>query len=89
MRKLAMGITALLYMATQSGMAETVIVAQDHAVDSDVVLESAVKETKSAPRDAVNFTGDAVKFFADESATTVRGAEALFKTDQREKAKKA
>lgn len=89
MRKLAMGITALLYLATQHGMAETVITAQDYAVDSDVVLESAVKEIKSAPRDAVNVVGDAVKFVSDETVTAAKGVAAAFKADPVEKAERA
>jgi len=89
MRKLAMGITALLYLVTQSGMAETVIVAQDYAVDSDAVLESAVKEIKSAPRDAVNVIGDSIKFVTDEAVTAKKGIAAAFKSDPIEKAEKA
>jgi type II secretory pathway component GspD/PulD (secretin) len=88
MRKLAMGITALLYMATQSGLAEVVIGAQDHAVDSDVVLESAVREIKSAPRDAVNVVGDSIKFVADETVTAAKGVAAAFKSNPIDKVKK-
>jgi general secretion pathway protein D len=83
-----MGIIALLYLAAQSGMAATIIGAQDYAVDSDVVLESAVKEIKSAPRDAVDFAGDAVKFAADESVTAVNGVKAAFKSNPREQVRK-
>jgi len=89
MRKLAMGITALLYLVTQSGMAETVIVAQDYAVDSDVVLESAVKEIKSINQDTVNVIGDSVQFMADEVVTAKKGIAAAFESDPIEKAKKA
>ena len=89
MRKLAMGITTLLYLVTQSGMAEVVIGAQDYAVDSDVVLESAVREIKSAPRDAVNVVGDAVKFVADETVTAAKGIAATFKSNPVDKAEKA
>lgn len=89
MRKLALGITALLYLAVQSGTAEIVIGAQDHAVDSDVVLESAVKEIKSAPRDAVNVVGDSIKFVADETVTAAKGVKSAFKSDPVEKAERA
>ena len=89
MRKLAMGITALLYMAAQGSMAETIIVAQDYAIDSDAVLESAVREIKSAPRDTVDVVGDSVKFVTDEAVTTAKGVAAAFKSNPIEKVEKA
>lgn len=85
MRKLAMVLAALLCM---SSMAETLTVAQDYAVDSDVVLESAVREIKSTPRDAVNVVGDAVKYVADETVTAVNGVKAVFKSNPIEQAEK-
>lgn len=88
MRKLATGITALLYMAAQGSMAETIIVAQDYAVDSDVVLESAIKEIKSAPRDTVNVIGDSAKHVVDESVTTAKGVAAAFKSNPVEEVEK-
>lgn len=87
MRKVMAGITALLLV--QSGLAETIITAQDYAVDSDVVLESAVREIKSAPRDTVNVVGDAVKYVADETVTAANGVAAVFKSNPVEKAEKA
>jgi len=87
MRKLMAGIAALLLI--QSGMAETLITAQDYAVDSDVVLESAVKEIKSIPYDTVNVIGDSIKYAADETVTAVQGVAAAFKADPVEKTEKA
>lgn len=89
MRKAVMGITALLLASLQNGNAETLTTAQDYAVDSDVVLESAVKEVKSIPRDTVNVIGDAVKMVSDETVTAVNGVKAVFKADPVEKAEKA
>jgi type II secretory pathway component GspD/PulD (secretin) len=88
MRKAVMGITALLLASLQSGQAETVTTAQDYAVDSDVVLESAVREIKSVPKDTVNVIGDAVKMVADETATAVNGIKAAFRADPLEKIEK-
>lgn len=79
MRKVMAGITALLLI--QSALAETIITAQDYAVDSDVVLESAVREIKSAPRDTVNMVGDTVKFVSDETITAANGVKAIFKSN--------
>jgi len=87
MRKVMAGITALLLV--QSGLAETLITAQDYAVDSDVVLESAVREVKSVPRDTVNVVGDAVKYVSDETVTAAKGVAAVFKSNPVEKAEKA
>jgi type II secretory pathway component GspD/PulD (secretin) len=83
-----MGTAVLLYLAAQSGTAETVITAQDYAVDSDVALESAVREIKSVPEDTVNAVGDTVKFAADETVTAAKGVAAAFKSDPMEKIKK-
>ena len=79
MRKAIAGITAV--MLVQSAMAETIITAQDYAVDSDVVLESTVKEIKSIPTDTVNLVGDTVKFVADEGVTAANGVAAIFKAN--------
>jgi general secretion pathway protein D len=89
MRKLATGITALLYLTIQSGNSETLITAQDYAVDSDVVLESVLQEVKSAPRDTVNVIGDGMKLVSDEVVTTAKGVAAIFKKDQVARAEKA
>ncbi|NOU35974.1 MAG: hypothetical protein HOO88_04315 [Kiritimatiellaceae bacterium] len=86
MRKVMAGITALLLI--QSAPAETIITAQDYAVDSDVVLESAVREIKSAPRDTVNVVGDTVKFVSDETITAVNGVKAVFKSNPIDKTEK-
>lgn len=88
MRKSAIGTAVLLYLAAQSGTAETIITAQDYAVDSDAVLESALKEIKSAPRDIVDAVGDTVKFTADETVTAGKGVAAAFKPDTVGKIKK-
>ena len=89
MQKLAIGITALLYCTIQSGFSETIITAQDYAVDSDVVLESALQEVKSAPRDTVNVIGDGIKYVTDDVVTTAKGVAAIFKGNLVEKAEKA
>ncbi|MCU0858125.1 MAG: hypothetical protein MUC65_06965, partial [Pontiellaceae bacterium] len=81
MRKAVMGMTALLLATLQSGNAETLVTARDYAVDSDVVLESAVREIKSIPQDTVNVVGDAVKMVADETVTAVNGVKAVFRAD--------
>jgi general secretion pathway protein D len=87
MRKVLAGITALLLV--QSSLAETIITAQDYAVDSDVVLESAVREIKSVPQDTVNLVGDAVKFVSDEVVTAANGVKAAFKSNPVDKVEKA
>ena len=78
--------TALLI--TSVGFAETILTAQDYAVDSDVVLESAVREVKSIPRDTVNVIGDGVKYVKDEVITAKEGVVAVFKDDPHAKAQK-
>lgn len=88
MRKSAMGTAVLLYLAAQSGTAETVITAQDYAVDSDVVLESVVEEVKSAHIDTINVIGDTVKYVADETVTAANGVVAAFKSNPTDKVKK-
>jgi type II secretory pathway component GspD/PulD (secretin) len=87
MRKAVMGMTTLLLASL--GTAETVTTARDYAVDSDVVLESAVREIKSIPQDTVNVVGDAVKMVADETVTAANGVKAVFKTDPVGKAETA
>ena len=81
--------TALLAAFLQSGTAATVMSAQDYAVDSDVVLESAVREVKSVPQDTVNVIGDAVKMVSDETVTAARGIASVFKDDPVARAEKA
>ncbi len=66
------------------GFSETIITAENYAGDSDVVLESAVREIKSAPRDTINVIGDGVKYVVDETATAAKGARAVFKKNPRE-----
>jgi type II secretory pathway component GspD/PulD (secretin) len=79
----------LCFAGLQSITAETIITAQDYAVDSDVVLESAVKEIKSIPQDTINVIGDGLKFVSDETVTAAKGVAAVFKTDPVEKTEKA
>ena len=85
MRKLLSGITMVLCLTIQSGFSEAIITAQDNAVNSDVVLESLVKEIKSAPSDTVDMIGDGIKFVADEVADMTAGAKAIFKSNPVEK----
>jgi len=87
MRSMIVGIIAAVLM-TASGFAEIIITAEDYAVDSDVVLESAVKEIKSAPRDTVNVIGDVIKYTQDETATAAKGVASVFKKDAHAKAQK-
>lgn len=88
MRNTALGMIALLAMIGLSVNAETLITAQDYAVDSDVVLESTLKEVKSAPRDTINVIGDTLKYVSDETVTAAKGAVAVFKSDPVEKAER-
>ena len=88
MRKAVMGMTALLLASLQNGQAETVTTAQLYTADSDVVLESAVREVKSIPQDTVNIVGDAVKMVSDETITAVNGVKSVFKADPMAKLEK-
>ena len=80
MRTVIVGISVAALM-TASGFAETIITAQDYAVDSDVVLESAVREIKSIPADTAAVVGDVVKFAVDETVIAAEGIASLFKED--------
>ncbi|MFA5687860.1 MAG: hypothetical protein WC959_01725 [Kiritimatiellales bacterium] len=88
MRKVAAGIMALCFAGLQGVSAEAIITAQDYAVESDVVLESAVREIKSIPQDTVNLVGDAVKFVTDDLRATVKTVETALKTPPNEKLEK-
>lgn len=89
MRCITIMISTVL-LVTVSGFSETIITAQDYAVDSDVVLESAVREIKSTPRDAINVVGDGLKYVKDETITAAKGAIAVFSgASPHEKAQKA
>jgi hypothetical protein len=89
MRKIGITIAALLPAFLQSGTAAMVMTAQDYAGDSDVVLESAVREIKSVPQDTVNVIGDAIKMVSDETITASRGIASVFKDDPVAQAEKA
>lgn len=80
MRKAVIGITALFLAALQNATAGTLTV-RDYAVNSDVVLESIVREVKSIPEDTVNLVGDAVTFVNSEVTTTATGIASVFKAD--------
>ena len=71
--------SALLIAST--GFSEVLITAQDYAVDSDVVLESAAREVKAIPVDTVSVVGDLIKFVKDETITAAKGIAAPFKED--------
>lgn len=88
MRSIAVLIGSVLLITTP-GFSELLITAQDYAVDSDVVLESAVKEVKSAPRDTVDVIGDTIKYAKDETVTAANGVASVFKKDQHEAAQRA
>jgi general secretion pathway protein D len=79
----------MLVAGIHSSSAEALITAQDYAVDSDVVLESALREIKSAPRDTVNVIGDSLKYASDETVTAAKGVAAVFKGSPHEKAQRA
>jgi len=83
-------MTSLVLLVTVPGFSETMITAQDYAVDSDVVLESSAREIKSIPKDTINAVGDTVKFTLDETTTVVNGVNAaLAGASAHEKAQKA
>ena len=77
MRSLITGISVVVVM-TSSGFAETIITAEDYAVDSDVVLESTVKEVKAVPSDAVYMFDDVIKYVTDEAETAASGVKSVF-----------
>jgi general secretion pathway protein D len=70
------------------GFTDVLITAQDNAVDSDVVLESATKEIKSAPQDTINVIGDSIKYVKDETQAIAKGLAAPFKKDPHAAAQK-
>jgi general secretion pathway protein D len=76
-------------LVATTGVAETIMTAQDYAVDSDVMLESALDTVKSIPQDTVNVVGDAVKFVSDEVVTATKGVKAAFEKDPVKAVKKA
>lgn len=77
-----------LLLIASTGFSEVLTTAQDYAVDSDVVLESAVREIKSAPGDTINVIGDSIKYVKDETITAVTGLTAPFKKDLHEQAQR-
>jgi general secretion pathway protein D len=79
-----MGIKGSLWAGMVCSMvsaasAEMIMTAQDHAVDSDVVLESVLEAVKSTPRDTVNALGDIVTLVKGETVATANGVEAVFR----------
>jgi general secretion pathway protein D len=70
-----------VFLITAPGFSEVLTTAADYAVDSDVVLESAVKEIKSIPRDTIDVVGDVVKYVKDETITAANGVKAVFQKD--------
>ena len=77
MRSILVGIPVAVLIAASS-FAETIITAQDYAVDSDVALESAVREVKAIPQDTVNVAGDVAQFVKDEMSTAAEGVASVF-----------
>ncbi len=69
------------WVAASAFASELIMTAEDHAVDSDVVLESAVKEIKSIPKDTVQVLGDVATYVADEVQTAKEGLEQVFAGD--------
>jgi general secretion pathway protein D len=80
MRKLIAGMITMM-LITASGFGEVIMTAEDDAINSDVVLESAVKEIKSIPRDTVDVIGDSLKYVKDEAETAVNGVKSVFQND--------
>ncbi len=74
MRRIIIGISVAVLVPV-SGFAKTLTTA-DHVTDSDVALESAVKEVRSVPADTGAVIGDTVKFVRDETVSTVDGVKA-------------
>lgn len=68
-------------LVSLTGFSEILITADDHAVDSDVVLESAVQDVKSIPRDTADVVGDSVKYVADEITTAAGAVASVFGKD--------
>jgi len=68
-------------LISSAGFAEVVITAQDYAVDSDVVLESAVEEIKSVVPDTAAVIGDSLKYVKDETVTAAEGIASVFRND--------
>jgi type II secretory pathway component GspD/PulD (secretin) len=77
MRSIIIGFFVSVLM-TASGFAETIITANDNAVDSDVVLESSVKEVKSVGHDTAYMVDDVVKYIKDEAETAASGIKSVF-----------
>ena len=70
-----------MVLLTASVFAETIITAEDYAVDSDVVLESLVKEVKSVPHDTAEMLGDVVKYARDEAEVAADAVAGVFKEE--------
>lgn len=79
--RIVTGIFAAV-LTTACGFAETIITAQDYAVDSDVVLESAVREVKAIPQDTVNMAGDVIQYTKDEAVAAAEGVASVFEGER-------
>lgn len=88
MRCISAMIGSLLLIAN-TGFTETLVSGREHADNSDVVLESAVTETKAIPQDTVNIAGDVVKFAEDESVNAAKGIASITEEDPMEAVKRA
>lgn len=82
MRSLTTAISATLFLTAHAGFAEAIISPADHAVDSDVVLESAVDEVKAVPRDAIYIIDDAGNFIKKEARDMAAGVKSAFRSNQ-------
>jgi general secretion pathway protein D len=80
MKHMIVGIPCVVLMAA-SVFSEVISTAEDYAVDSDVVLESIVREVKSIPQDTANIVGDVVKFTKDEILAVSNGVAAAFEEE--------
>ncbi len=85
MQRISALIGGALFVAVP-GMAEILITADDHAVDSDVVLESVVKEVKSVPGDTVQVVEDLIIYAADETISTINGVKSIMEENEHDQA---
>jgi type II secretory pathway component GspD/PulD (secretin) len=73
MMRSVISAVSIALLIIPSGSAEILITADDHAVDSDVVLESAVEAVKAGPQDAADVVDDATTFIRDDAETAAAG----------------
>lgn len=65
-------------LVSLAGVPEVLTAAEDYIVGSDVILESAVKEIKSIPSDAVELVGAGINYVTDEVNAVSNAVAAIF-----------